>query len=546
MKKSIVTVMLAFLLGGTVCLSGCGLGEHRTNYDPNKKQVIIGLMQGDLGRAWLDEIAANYIKDNPGTEVIIDVKSADYNNNNLQDSIAVSGKDLFLVNDIYLRDFVAQDLVANITDVVTEKDENGRSIASSINNDLLRDAFQINGKYYGLPYFTTSFGIVYDVDLFESKNLYYNEDATGFVTSPQQTRSPGPDGDPATVEDNGLPATYSQFSRLLVEMRRQNIIPFDWCGKSVYYQQRMLASWWADYEGAENFNLNMTFDGNYTFPVNTLTESEVSKWNAVVNQDGTQTVKITNENAFLLQRQPGKKYGIQLAYDIMSNTKNYASNAPSPSQTNIMAQDEYLNSIDTDNPIAFLPEGGWWENGARATFDKMAVDNEKYAYGVRRFATLPVPKADDGSSAEGRTLFVGGTRSSVIVNKKATHPELALDFLKYMHSEESMNIFLKHTGVARPYNYELDPKVYESLTYFQKEQYDLMNDGETEFAYFDLSTNPLRLGNIAYFNNWLWTSKLKQTWYDPISAFYNDQKITVDEYFKGMSDYYSGNWPSIK
>lgn len=543
-KKAVGAISVASLIGCMSILGSCGFGERTQSYDPNKSQVVVGLMQGGVGRAWLDEIAANYMTDHPDVEIVIpDPKSSEYNNNNLQTSIETSGIDIYFVNDIYLRDFVARGYVKDITDIVTEEDENGRSIAGSINNDLLREAFQVNGRYYGLPYFMTTFNTVYDVDLFESRNLYYNEAGTGFVKSVTETRSAGPDGKPDTSDD-GLPATYSQFKELLAEMRRQNIIPYVWCGKHVYYQQRMLAGWWADYEGADNFNLNMTFDGEYTFPAGTLTDEEVAEYGATVNGDGTQTVTITDENAFLLQKQPGKKYGTQLAYDIMSNSLNYSANAPSPSQTNIMAQDEYLNSTTTDKPIAFICEGGWWENEARLTFNAMARDDEQYAYGTRRFASLPIPKADDGSSAEGRTIFVGGTRSSVIINEHATHPDLAVDFFKYLHSDEAMNIFLKHTGVARPYNFELDDSVYDSLTYFQKEQYDLMNDENVGLAFFDLSTNDLRLNNISYFNSWLWTSKVDTTWNDPLTAFYNDQNLTVGEYFDGLSAYYEGTWPA--
>ena len=543
-KKAVGAISVASLIGCMSILGSCGFGERTQSYDPNKSQVVVGLMQGGVGRAWLDEIAANYMTDHPDVEIVIpDPKSSEYNNNNLQTSIETSGIDIYFVNDIYLRDFVARGYVKDITDIVTEEDENGRSIAGSINNDLLREAFQVNGRYYGLPYFMTTFNTVYDVDLFESRNLYYNEAGTGFVKSVTETRSAGPDGKPDTSDD-GLPATYSQFKELLAEMRRQNIIPYVWCGKHVYYQQRMLAGWWADYEGADNFNLNMTFDGEYTFPAGTLTDEEVAEYGATVNGDGTQTVTITDENAFLLQKQPGKKYGTQLAYDIMSNSLNYSASAPSPSQTNIMAQDEYLNSTTTDKPIAFICEGGWWENEARLTFNAMARDDEQYAYGTRRFASLPIPKADDGSSAEGRTIFVGGTRSSVIINEHATHPDLAVDFFKYLHSDEAMNIFLKHTGVARPYNFELDDSVYDSLTYFQKEQYDLMNDENVGLAFFDLSTNDLRLNNISYFNSWLWTSKVDTTWNDPLTAFYNDPNLMVDEYFDGLSAYYEGTWPA--
>ena len=272
--KCIGAIAAAALIGCVSLFSACGLGEEKQEYDPNKSQVIVGLMQGGMGRAWLDEIAANYMDENPDVEIVIpDPKSSEYNNNNLQNSIETSGIDIYFVNDIYLRDFVAKGLVKDITDIVTEEDENGVSIAGKINNDMLREAFQVDGKYYALPYFMSTFNTVYDVDLFESKNLYFNALANGFVTSKTERRSAGPDGEFCEICegngydyskhvgcDDGLPATYSQFKTLLSEMRRQTITPYMWCGKHIYYQQRMLAGWWADYEGANAVIRNICFE----------------------------------------------------------------------------------------------------------------------------------------------------------------------------------------------------------------------------------------------------------------------------------------------
>lgn len=532
LKKALTFTMA---IGTAFSMAACGFGERRENLDPNKTTLQVGLMEGGIGRVWMDEIIANYTALHPDVQIKVVPEKDLYNHNNLLNSISSSGVDVYFVNDIYLREFVAKGYFMDITDVVKEKYNEKDSLLERMNVDLLKTSYEFDGKYFAIPYYTAAFGMVYDIDLFETKGLYFKADGS-FVAENSftdgeytgtGTLSAGPDGEEKTYDD-GLPATYSQFTSLLTRMRQRNIVPFTWSGKDVYYRQRLLTAWWVDYEGVDNWNLNLTFNGYDT---------------------GLQET-ITPENALKLQGQKGKQYATQFAYDVMSNAKNYDSAAfQSGTQTHTMAQDKFLNSTTTATPTAIIAEGQWWENEAKDTFNSLAKDDESLAYGTRRFGIMPVPKADDtafagAQSATGNTVTVGGGRSAVAINQATTKADLAKDFFLFANSAESMAIFTKYSGCVRPYEYSLTEEQYDYMTPFQKSAYELVRDENTDIAYLDIMACDLKSNNTAYFQGWMWSAKLSQgTTSDPLTAFKDYNEATVADYIKGLTDYYK-NWPA--
>lgn len=532
--KKVLAVTMA--LGTALSMTACGLGEKRDEFDPNKTTLQVGLMEGGIGRVWMDEIIANYTAKNPDVQIKVVPEKDLYNHNNLLNSISTSGVDVYFVNNIYLNEFVTKDYLMDITELVGQQYEGKASILDRMNVDVLKESYKINDKYYAIPYYMATFGMVYDIDLFEAKGLYFKADGS-FVADNSftdgeytgaGTLSAGPDGQTDTVDD-GLPATYSQFTQLITRMRQRNIVPFTWSGKDVYYRQRLLAAWWADYEGIDNWNLNLTFNG----------------------YDTGLKEEITPETALKLQGQKGKEYAIKFAYDLMSNAKNYDSGAfQSGTQTHTMAQDKYLNSTTTSTPTAILAEGQWWENESKDTFKSLAKDDDSLAYGTRRFGLMPVPKADDtafagAKSATRNTVTVGGGRSVVAINKKTDQADLAKDFFLFANSEESMALFTKYSGCVRPYSYELTDAQYNYMTPFQKSAYDLIFDENTDIAFLDVLGCDLQIKNTNYFQGWWWNAKLSQgTMSDPLTAFKNYSSATVADYVKGLTDYYKDNWPS--
>jgi ABC-type glycerol-3-phosphate transport system substrate-binding protein len=534
MKALKKVLALTMALGTALSMTACGLGEHRENYDPNKTLLKIGLMEGGIGRVWMDEIVANYKAKNPDIEVEIVYKKEDYNHDKLLNSISTSGIDVYFVNGIYMHEFVAKDYFMDITELIDQEYEGEASILDRMNVDVLKDSYKINNKYYTIPYYMATFGMVYDIDLFEEKGFYFAADGTfvnpnsftdGVYTG-EGTLSAGPDGKTGTVDD-GLPATYSQFKSLMEYMSLYNVDTFTWSGKDLYYRQRLLAAWWADYEGVDNWNLNLTFDGYDTG----LKET------------------ITPETALKLQGQKGKQYATQFAYDVVRGGYFDDGAYNSGSQTHTAAQEEFLASCNTSNPIAILAEGQWWENEAQDMFNSMAKDDESMAYGTRRFGMMPVPKADDtafagAKSAERNTVTVGGGRSVVAINKKTELVDLAKDFFLFANSEESMQLFTKYSGCVRPYEYELTEAQYNYMTPFQRSTYDLVFDANTDIAFLDVMASDLRINNTSFFEGWMWKSKMSYaTPDDPLTGFKDYSKATVAEYVKGLKDYYT-TWPT--
>ena len=131
--------------------------------------------------------------------------------------------DVFFTEGIYYYDILAQNGAAEITDMVTsdlsEFGEEG-TLEDKMDDALIDFYKTAEGKYYALPFYEGYYGINYNVDYFETENLYFKEDYRSasdledmFVSSPTETRSSGPDGEPGTMDD-GLPATYEDFYRL--------------------------------------------------------------------------------------------------------------------------------------------------------------------------------------------------------------------------------------------------------------------------------------------------------------------------------------------
>ena len=531
--KKILALAMAFGVG--LSIAACGFGEKRESYDSDKTLLQVGLMEGGVGDVWMNKIIDNYMEKNSDVEVKIVPEKDLYNHNNLMNSIASSSVDVYFVNDVYLREFVNKGYFMDITDLVGQTYNGDKSLLERMNVNLLKESYKINEKYYAVPYYMATFGMVYDIDLFEMKGLYFKADGS-FVADHSftdgkytgtGTLSSGPDGKTGTIDD-GLPATYSQFTQLMTRMRQRNIVPFTWSGKDVYYRQRLLSAWWADYEGKDNWNLNLTFNGYDTGLKETITSS----------------------NALLLQKQKGKQYATEFAYDVMSNAKNYDGAAfQSGTQTHTMAQDKYLNSTTTANPTAIIAEGQWWENEAKSTFDSLAIDDESLAYGTRRFGILPVPKADDTAfegavSAVRNTVTVGGGRSVAAINNATSKADLAKDFFLFANSAESMAIFTQYSGCARPYDYTLTSAQYDYMTPFQQSTHDLIYDDNTDLAYLDVMACDLKSNNTTYFQGWMWSAKLASgTTSDPLTGFKDYPAATVADYIKGLTDYYK-NWPS--
>ncbi len=532
MKKKILSFLLLFVLlftasgFATACRHDDGPSKK---VDPNKTQLYVGVYEGAFGREWMEQLIVDFEAVYTDIQVWPTYEKDLYADAKLIENVKSSKEDLYFVSAITYSNYINKEVLADITDVVTTplneskyiiSTEETKSIEEKINNPELVSYYNRDGKYYALPFYDAIFGLVYDVDLFESKRLYFNKAETGFIGNIEQPRSVGPDGKEGTYDD-GLPKDLDQWKKLLDRMTDIGIIPMTWNGKNASYMERYLMSIWADYEGKANFDLNNTFSGEYTFP------------------GDSQPTQITQENAYLLQKQEGKRQALSMAKLIASDTDYYSPNAILPSQTHTLAQNEFLTSSIKNQRIAMLVDATWWENEADLVFKGMAdLNGNDYARGVRRFAFMPAPKGEGAN--EGTTLLSVSGMSVAFVNAYSQKMDAAKKFLSFAHLDENLRKFTKMTGVPRPYKYELTEEDRAAMSYFGNTLYDAYSDPDTEIVFNMIYTAPARLQMPSYFVDWSWGANLSDgPTKEPIKAFRADPTLTVDAYMQGMLDKYS-------
>ena len=517
--KKITASVLALTLG-VFSFTACG----KDKIDKTKTQLYVGVFEGGIGSEWAYEYARlfeekyateSFETGKTGVEVIINVSKDKYVSSTLASTIAYDFEDVYFLLGNNYYNYASQKLFADITDVVNSKiDGEDKTILQKMTS--YADYYQYeDGSFYAIPLADSFAGIVYDMDLFKEKQLYFKEGG-GWTGSIQKSK--GPDG-LANTYDDGLPSSWEEFKTLLSEMISINITPFTWCGKTIGYRSDTMWAAFANEVGEEQYNINYTFDGTATL-------------------ENGESVDISNENAYRLQEQAGKKYAIEIAQHLASDSRMYSSNAFDLVQSHTGAQLDFISSVSSGGKrIAMLFEGTWWENEARDTrlFAEMGGE---YDYGKRNFGFMPFPKKN-GSDGGATTLLSTIGNSCVAINAATKKSELAKLFVSFTTSEECLRIFTKCSGVTRPYAYELTETETSKMTTFGKQTWNYYHDDNTVVVS-QLDYNKMRMENSAYLNDMKkFTTKVGQTYDDPFSAFKDGYVSSASAYFDGLKNVYT-------
>lgn len=556
MKKLLSIIMTALML--TVSFSGMACanrtGEQvKDGYTP----LYVNVLSCGVGTDFIDSLETKFeaLCENEGLKV--DVISTNNGVNGPEGLTAVrtgNPTDIFYFNmfDISVYTNIAaqsSDALADITDIVTEGGE------GSIYNRLFdeqRDYFNLGTddapKFYALPWFSSFYGTVYDVELFRECHFYRNDpnlEATSFLNQysgldgivGNADDAYGPDGVDGTVDD-GLPATWNDMTLLLLDMKRQNVKPFAFTMQA-NYTEAWLYSVWASYEGASNIDLMRTFNGTY---VKRNDAGEI------------ENVVIDPSNAYLLSEQNGKKAALEVANYLVRGNYCCSNSFDAASEDNLEAQKTYLRSFlgkdanKDDQRIAFLMEGTWWENEAKDYFGALAAERNdpSLAYGTREFGFMPFPKfigtAGIPDQTHDKTVLRGGWISSsagaVMISKNTDQLELAKKFLKFAYSEEMNADFTYNSGVTVPMDYEMSSEQLAKITPFQRNIFELMQSpyvevvsGASRSQY--ILREPDVIKNIASFSM-LETDVATAVKAAPMDMFRQNQGLTVAKYWEGV------------
>lgn len=524
--------------------------QETEEIDPNRTQLYVQNFKGGFGVDWLYAVKKRFeehYKDTEFTEgkkgVQIMISDAKVDGISLKTS-NIGNSEVFFNESVYYYDFLSDDWLLDITDALTTPlTEYGESesILDKMTDEQI-EYYNVEGKYYGIPHYAGYNGIIYDVNVFEENLLYFKDSTQSvFLVNEDDKRSKGPDGQYGTGDD-GLPATYEEFFMLCDYMVELGITPFVWAGE--YYNtyiEKVMNALCVDFEGLEQTMLNYTFRGKATNIINSVNDD--GSYTYMYGEEG---VEITPKNGYLLWASEGK-YKSLCFFDRVVKNSDYCTNLSySPSLLYRDAQKDFLESTPKGKPIAMILEGCWWENEAKD--DIKAISDyygQQYARENRKFAMMPLPKADESKIGSKTTIIdthysLGFVKAGIDSNKI----ELAKTFLRFCCTDKSLSEFTVYTNTVKALDFDLSNDDYNKLTYFGKSVYDLHNNSNIVYPY---SNEPIYLDNqstLSIHNSYGTKIGAKEESH-PITYFRSSTSSNAIDYFNGMIIYNQNRWDRV-
>ncbi len=568
--KKLFTLCIAMLLvlstvfGGFV---GCGRGEEE-DFDETKSHLYFGYYDAGYGTDWVTDLKARFEAEfathsfEEGLTGVQVHPMAIADGQTFLNQIANSGVEVFMTGNSDYYKYVNMGLLLNIDDVVTadlSRYNETKTIESRM-DAANKDFYQTDNGYYGLPFVTSNWGIIMNVDLFESKELYFAKggcpseylrtnancdpaldgewDNSMYEFTGTGEKSAGPDGKYGT-NDDGQPATYEEFFRFCERCYDLDILAFHWAGAHPTQVSKMMIPMVADYEGYEQMSLNYAFNGKAKDLIDVDEQGNVTELD---------DVDINNSNGYLLAKQEGKYRVLKFWDELFQKTDYYDTSVTlnSSAHKHTDAQDDFVcgGIMEGKGEIALLLDGDWWWNEAQPAFDvvKKITEGEKTANNMR-FEPLAFPKATNDKVGEDKISLVG-TNSICGINSKIAQNKIVMakEFVKFAFTNESNLMFTKTTSCARVFEYDFPDGYLDGLNHFARKLIENYNDsvkcpeGSTNFMYI---SNSFNLFNSEIF----WGSVIDGKDTSGIPTFILAKKgqlltgvdITAEQYFTGMS-----------
>ena len=569
MMKKLLSLVLALLL--VFSLVGCSelmadddtdtsIRSHdNVEKDETKSQLNVSCWNGGFGVEWLDAIATRFedkYKDHSfesgkkGVQITIIP-----NRSNVYDAFAtniISSEDneIAISEQCNYNGFVVKNTAIDITDAVTTPlTEYGetRSIADKLSAEDRAYYGVESEKYYGLPWYESIFGLQYDKDLFEEEHFYFAAeglgDSDGFITRSDMKRSNGPDGIEGTSDD-GLPATYDDFFKLCDRISDQGMTPVSWAGVAPVYLNNFLLALAADYEGYDQMKLNYSLSGTAVDIVDSI------------NADGSVNLKsateINNSNGYLLKQQAGYYYGLKFLERLLNTKKadgktyKYYDPTKSASETRSQkqAQSDFLRGRFSESvqTTAMLIDGTWWYAEASATFKQMASIPGASSI-ERNIGFMPLPKVDESRLATATYLNSWMTSVNISAAIPASKIPLAKQFIRFMHTDQSLSEFTRITSGVRPFSYSLTDEDEKQTSPYAREVLTVHNSNTAENPTIvnPWSRNNLVLNNLGDFmvNDQVFHSNVKNVGYTIVFNAMYKYGVSAKDYFGGLGAYYT-------
>ena len=573
MMKKFFKRLAAVAACTVTALTAVACGGVRTETDDSTKTVLrVKYYNGGVGRVWIDDAIKQFEADFANVsfekgKLGVEVKPEADKQTYAYSKIKNDANNVYIGVNYNYYQFASNGVMLDITDVVkgnallNSTETESKTIESKITQDR-QNFYNLDGTYYALPFFESAVNLVYNVDVFESKNYYFAKGRTAegmveedlnnyekiadlFISESGDEKSYGPDGKTGVIDgvdyslDDGLPATYADFQALLTLMRNDNTIPFVWSGDTISYLTCFANEVWANSEGKTQYDYNFTLKGDAENLLDLNADGSV-KFNA----DGTvkklgETVKVTPETGYLLHSQKGLYDSLRFVEIMMSNKNNYYKDSFSGTFKYTDAQDFFINAKDKtetgNNDIAFIVEGSWWNNEARPKY-KSETDRTS-----KRFAILPLPKPTAADIGRNNTKI--SERESLMFINAACPAEkipVAKKFLSYIQSDARLNAFTKQTDMLRAMEYEVTQDTIDGMTYFGRNNYAISRAKNTDWTDWVPKSAETKK-NIALYDYLVYSFNYG-TASSPFSYFEANENATASELFAKIYNNSKDTW----
>lgn len=560
-----IVLSICILASMVVVFAGCDPIELDPE-DETKFQLKISAYEAGYGTQWLNDYKADFenayseythpdFPEKKGVQV-----SIDWNQNSNSEILAKIALDT-IENHLYFNSVNVYDLSAsgdayNLNAILqadmASVDESGKTLEGKIETDYQNYLKAFDGNYYAMPMFETYEGLQYNIELFERKGFYFVKGSTDqdipanrYTTGLEgaKEKAEGPDGVSGT-HDDGLPATYDEFFELCDYMVECSVTPFVWSGVWKNYANMLPKALWVNEEGLEQMRLNFTFSGTAKNLIDVDEDGNVTPYN------GGNPVTIDNTNAYLLLKQEGLYRALQFAERMTSDVNYYHTESMGGTLTHTGAQDLFITEELLGNrPIAFMPEGTYWQAEAVGTFNTNAQTyGDIYGYEQNRYGFMPLPTYQKKVGHK-NTVMSGANVCFADGQISGYEVEVVKAFLQFISTDAQLCEFVKNSHYLRGMKMTLTETQYNELSAYAKSMYDVQSNSDICYMF---SENPFYLYYSGTHFTWRmqdngWIFNYSTTYQLPVQDMKNDTTGTLDaiEYFNGCYNTMAAKYDSV-
>ncbi len=541
--KKLLVVLLSMVMA-VVGLAGCmpsngpgGSDDSGDNLeqiiDKNKTQIVFSVFNGGYGYEWAVKAARSWNETNDKYQVIVSPNKDEWYTFEANLEAGTCQYDIML--NTPEESSYAKGYLENLTGVVDApaKGESRTIREKMIEQEMWDSAFSYQGEVFTVPIFMGVSGFVYDHEIFKDKCFLIGRNGQ-LINSPNDSLSPGRDGKEGTWDD-GHPKNLQEYNLMLGAIK-SSMSAYLWSGKFSYYLSPLFWSMFYDYAGRNTVeNIFFGLDGTYT------------------NPKTQNVIDITPENGYEVYRMAGIYESFKFIDDYLADPTYYHSSSAKYSTSHTDAQKAFVygnafnRGLTADGQAAFLYEGNWWENEARANFNSLYNRGfTDYAYGTRDYRMMMPPMLDDNGVYDKVPLNSFGIEAISVKKQSDTNKLDAIkDFVSYLYSNDVLNETAIATGGLIPFDSGITEAHYSRMTKFARTMNEMFRSEDTYF--FTASRYAKTMAGENRKSTWYYAAN-KSTSY-PIDFFLRGAGITTTcnarQLYDANYEYYRSNWETI-